>query len=347
MAKLKQNFVSEMAERGVDLAPRWKKILKEIAQKYSFVPDEQILSKSRWWKRPGKVGAVHCPGIISLGSRKQRAVLKIQGVRPTTSEGDMISEFEKQNTSKIIRPPKIFWFSPWDDKKQYEAFIMEEVVGKPAIINHPATEKELVAFFDLYEEYRKNCINTPWVSRPTSFSYRQDVKKWMKATEELRKKDKFKEVGDAALAERAIQAIEKNFKSDDLEFMHGHFQPGDLIVTKSHEVVLFSNLFWSWRIPFYDAVFGYHWWMLGMEHAKSFSEELLEKERRRWLDKMFDLPSAKKRPGGERLLNLALLERAIPALIVDRYLMDQTKLSAEIVAEAARRELKRLITQLD
>ena len=163
--------------------------------------------------------------------------------------------------------------------------------------------------------------------------------KWMKATEGQRESDSLKEKGDEDLAEEGIQIIENNLTVQDLEFMHGHFQPGDLIVTESDRVVLFSNLLWSWRIPFYDAVFGYHWWMLGMEHAEKFSEELLEKERKRWLDKIYQL-------GDEQPIKLALLERAIPALMVDRYLMDQSKPSARIITQAARRELKNLVKEL-
>lgn len=339
MDKFEQNVIIDMANRGVDLAPRWKKILKEIAQNASFIPDEKILSQSQWYKRPGKVGAVHCPGTIKVGSKRKRVVLKIQGVKPNSSEIDLIKSFDKQNKSKVIRPPRIFWCQRWDERKQYEAFIMEETDGKPVIVNHPATDKELNDFFDLYKEYRKNCIKKAWVKRPTSYTYREQFDKWIEATKDQRDKDPFKDSGDEDLVERGIEILEKSYTLHELDFMHGHFQPGDLIVAKSGEVVLFSNLFWGWRNPFYDAVFGYHWWMLGMEHAKNFSEDLLEKERKRWLDKIYPLEDRK-------AISLALLERAIPALMVDRYFMDQTKPSAEIITKSARKELKRLLKEL-
>jgi len=47
----------------------------------------------------------------------------------------------------------------------------------------------------------------------------------------------------------AIELVESNIDVGDLEFVHGHFDLGDLIRTKAGQVVLFSNLFWSWRVP--------------------------------------------------------------------------------------------------
>lgn len=342
---LPQSDISEMRLLGLDLGPRWQEVLEEVVSKTGFFPDRELLRKSEWW-RTGKIGAVHCPGFIEQGDERVRAVLKIQGTKPATSEAVMIKAFDEQDKSKIIRPPKIFLHLPWDKEKQYEAVLMEEVQGRPVITRHPATGEELDKFFEFYIEYRTNCRSKPWVAKPGEWSYREQVRRWRAATEKQYQADNLKELEDEELAEKGIEIIEKNLSSANLEFVHGHFQPGDLILTNDGSVVLFSNLFWSWRIPFYDAVFGYHWWMLGMEHAQELTPELLEKERQRWLEKIYALPQVKSDSKNKRLVTLALLERAVPALMVDRFMLDADKPAAVIITEGTRRELKRLIKEL-
>lgn len=338
---MKQNDISAMRTTGSDLSSRWESILGKISIETGFVPDRELLRQSEWWKT-GKIGAVHYPGIIVINGQKLRAVLKIQGTKPPTSEVEMIEKFAAQNQSKIIRPPKIYTHLPWNETDEYEAIIFEEASGKPVIADRLASDEQLTKYFKLYEEYRKNCLNSPWVEKPKFDGYKDRLHRWKEAVAVQRENDTLAQPEDENLAQKGTEILEHEITDRDLEFMHGHFQPGDLIVSGS-DVVLFSNLMWGWRQPFYDAVFGYHWAMLGMEHVEDFTAELLETERKRWLDKIFKLEAVK---GKEKLLNLALLERAIPALLVDRHLLDVTKPSAAIITEACRRELKRLISEL-
>tara|TARA_Y100000310_G_scaffold342936_2_gene448339 strand:- start:23 stop:1072 length:1050 start_codon:yes stop_codon:yes gene_type:complete len=342
---LPQDSISVMRTSGIDLKSRWQLILKEESGKIGFSPDKKLLRKSEWWKT-GKIGAVHCPGFVTVNGERVRGVLKIQGTKPPTSEVALIEGFAKQNRSKRIRPPRIFSHTPWSKEKQYEAFIVEEVQGEPVMNGRPADKKELNFFFELYNDYRANCRNKPWVTKPQSWSYAEQVNRWRSAVKEQSKVDPRRSPEDKRLVENAIDIVERNLLVEDLEFVHGHFQPGDLIKTPQGDFVLFSNLFWSWRIPFYDAVFGYHWWMLGMEYAKGLTPQSLEKERKRWLRKIFDLPEIRGNSKAERLANLALLERAVPALMVDRYMLAPDSQSEQIITEGARKELKRLISTL-
>lgn len=144
---------------------------------------------------------------------------------------------------------------------------------------------------------------------------------------------------------KAIDLIKSKLSVKDLEFVHGHIAVDDFRIGSKSEVVLKSNLFWGWRVPFYDIAFGYHWWMLGMEHARNLDSDLLEKERKRWLDKIYNLTEMKGNQRNQKLVTLALLERAVPALMVDRFMMNQTKPSAEIITKGARKELKRLLKE--
>jgi hypothetical protein len=341
-----QNDIAAMRTLGIDLAPRWKGILGRISADLNFQPNWELVSQGVWWKT-GKVGAVNCTGKITQKEKETPAVLKIQGTRPATSEFDMIESFKKQNKSKMIRPPHLYAHIPWNKKYQFEAIVMEQAEGTYSIVNHPATNSELDRFFSLFADYKENCLGIPWVKRPPKTSYKETLKKWLSAIVRQARTDEYSDPRDTILAERGAEIIDLYNQPENLEFVHGHFQPGDLVGPQSDgKHILFSNLFWSWRIPLYDLVFGYHWWMLGMEHSKNLTEEKLEKERKRWLDRMFSQKAVKTRPDGEKTLKLAMLERAIPALMVDRYMMDPTKPAYEIITKATRRELKRLILEL-
>lgn len=80
-----------------------------------------------------------------------------------------------------------------------------------------------------------------------------------------------------------------------------------------------------------------------MEHSKNLTIEKLEKARQRWLKRMYNLAEVKKQSQGQKLLNLALLEKAVPALMIDRSLLQHNTETEKIITIAARNELKRLI----
>lgn len=341
-----QNDVSAMREQGIDLSERWEYIFNEIITDTHFSPNIDSLRKIQWWKTD-KIGSVSCHGFIEEKSEKLPVLLKIQGTKPAMSEAHNIAFFQKQNKSKIIRSPKVYVHFPWNEQKQFEAFIVEEANGTCVIQSHPSKDKELDLFFELYEEYRLNSLNEPWLKKPEKVSYKDKLAMWMEAVKQQIKTDRLKDSGDNKLARSATRILNDSLTASSLEFMHGHFQPGDLIVNSNNsETVITSNLFWGWRNPFYDAVFGYHWWMLGMEHAENLTSKLLEKERDRWLQKIYSLSEVKENIENERLVTLALLERALPALMVDRFMIDETKPSAEIITKSAREELRRLIAEL-
>lgn len=342
-AEFEQNDVTAMRELGIDLSDRWWDLLPQILEETGFRPDWKQVRQSQWWKS-GKVGAVSIHGTFG---EETPAVLKLQGTKPQTSEGDQINQFDVQNKSEIIRSPKIFKHLPWDNKLQVEAIVFEEIQNAAySIVEHPAPQDHLDLYFDLYQEYRANCLNTSWIRRPASWSYANQVEKWIAATENMRQTDKFLLDLDWSLMRRGIEIIEDSLKVSDLEFMHGHFQPGDLLIKNNQEVILFSHLFWSWRIPHYDKVFGYHWWMLGMEHADGLTKDRYLSERKRWLDRIYALPDVQS-DSQKRFLKLAFLERAVPALMVDRLMLDQTKPSAKLITDFKREELKELIVELE
>lgn len=341
-AEFNQNDITAMRELGIDLSTRWRGLLPNVLQETNFRPDWERVRQSQWW-RTGKIGAVSIHGTFE---GKKPAILKLQGVKPKTSEVDQIHQFDAQNKSKIIRSPRVYKHLPWNKDLQLEAIVFEEIVNaRSSIAKHPAPQDQLDLYFDLYQEYRANCLNTPWVKKPSDWSYSEQVENWLRATENMREHDSFFQDTDWKLMRRGVEIIENNLSISNLEFMHGHFQPGDLLVVSKQEVVLFSHLFWSWRIPHYDKVFGYHWWMLGMEHVRGLTEEKYTTERQRWLDKIYGLPDVQSSKQ-KHLLKLAFLERAVPALMVDRLMLDQTKPSAELITKFKRQELEELVREL-
>lgn len=344
MGKFEQNDVSAMRTKGQDLSSRWKEILRTVSGKVGFAAGSQILRQSAWWKT-GKVGAIHIPG--TLKKQRVHCVLKIQGTKPKTSEALMIQCFARENKSKIIRPPKLYEYLEWDDENQFEALILEEVKGDRVIQGRPAKDENLEYFFRLYVEYRENCRGKPWVEKPKKYSFVKQLAIWKSAVKKQAESDRMCTKVDKELVDMAISLLEKNCDIENFEFVHGHFQPGDLIQTESSQVVLFSNLFWSWRMPFYDAVFAYHWWMLGMEHVLNFDGQLLEEEREKWQMQVYQLPEVAAKPEGKRLLNLAFLERAVAAFEVDRFMLSTEVSKQRIVYEGIRAEITRLLKELE
>ena len=340
MSKKEQNDISSLREVGRDLGGRWEKILNTVTSTSDFTTTGEKVREIQWWKT-GKVGSVTVYGQYE----GVPAVLKIQGTRPRTSQAEMIANFASQNKSKTVRPPQIFESIKWDDALEYEALILEEVKGSFPLTQRPSNSIELDKYFEIYEEYKVNCIQDPWLKRPGEYDYSKTLSSWMDAVIEQSSSDPFKDENDIKLVDKAVSILTANLNIDDLEFMHGHFQTGDLHKV-GNEVILTSNLFWSYRVPFYDAVFGYHWWMLGMEHKPDLTSNDLESERDQWLNKMYNLDSVNKRKDGEKMVTFALLERAIPALMVDRYMTDQSKHSAKVIAEHTRKELNRLVNEL-
>jgi len=236
----KQNEISHIYLKESDLREREKQVLKDAVQKTGFQP-QKITSRSSWWGSK-EIGAFFVSGKYN----GENAVLKIQGVKPTASEVYMIKAFQKANKSKLIRPPMLFAYLPWDEHERYEALILEPVEKR--VVGIPTNQKELNDFFNAYVDYRKNCLNKPWLNRPTeSISKRieSNFKLWGEASLHLYPKHTFRKAQDKDLIDKAVRILKKGYEGIDFEFQHGHFSQGDLY-EKSGRIVLLSNLYWGW-----------------------------------------------------------------------------------------------------
>lgn len=328
-------------EGGVDMSQREEETLSQIVGQTQFLPEKVIWRSSYWGTN--QVGAVHYLGSF----QGQPAVLKIQGVKPETSEIYIIGQFNSQNRSKIIRPPKIFYTIPWSDDAGFEAIIMEHVTGEQVLQSKKLQDKEtLKKFFDLYTEYRENCLpQKPWLSKPLNPDPSGEVEKTIAASLKAYSDHPFREEGDKELALGAAQILVKIYKDIDLEFVHGHISTYDLIY-QGDQVVLFSNLFWKWKFPFADSLVAYHWSIYELEHVENITPEQVDEQRALWQETLFALPTVKESRENSELLKAALLERAISGLILDSFLVNKDKPIAKYMTDSTREQVQKWMQEL-
>lgn len=344
--KIKKAFsqavnISDAFNTGADMSKREEEIVEDILKTSSFKPEEVIWRSSYWGT--SQIGAVHYRGEYN----GKPAVLKIQGVKPDVSEIDMIRRFAEQNRSKIIRPPILFYTIPWADNKGFEALIMEYVSGPKVLESKRLQTKENIhEFYNVYKEYKTNCLPlTPWLPRPQPLNYQEVLEKLITTSEKAYPNDPRKKLGDLDLAKQAYTVLAKVYSGKQLEFMHGHFSVEDLLRSGEH-IVIFSNLFWKYRVPFFDAIFGYHWFMFELSHVDGITPAQIEEQRGLWLEEIFSLPFITGSSDNTLLIKAVLLERAVAGFILDSLLTDSKKTIATYLTESCRDQAKKLIADI-
>ena len=320
------------------LESREKEVLELVNKKTGFLVEKNIWRSSYWGSKT--IGAANYLG----DWQGKRAVLKIQGAKPALSEIDVLKTFESQNRSKIVRTAKLFDYIGWSDEDQLEALIMEYVDG-PKIIKskRPTTEAEMDEFLRVYWEYRQNCRNTPWLDKPSKLpSFDQVTSKMAKVREEIYPHHPLRTAIDDQLIDEATEVLNTKITVDNLEFVHGHLSAEDIFRTNiSGEYVLFSNLFWNWKHPYYDLVFAYHWLIYNLAEYPETNEELIESQRELWIRKMEQVVSDKK------AFRVALLERAVAGLMIDAFAYIDPKNPAALpLIQSTRDQVRLLIDKL-
>lgn len=332
-------------ESGQDMSQKEHEVLTEIVEATAFIPQEAIWRSSYWGTN--QIGAVHYKGKYN----GQTSVLKIQGVKPEISEIFMIEEFTKQNRSKIIKPPLMLTSIPWNDEKGYEAFIAEFAEGEKVLKDGQLVDLvQIQRFFELYREYRDNCLpRIPWLPVPTSVDFEEGMKRLVQLALKAYPDHPFREKSDFELVQSAAELLDQLYERVPLEFIHGHLSANDLVYKSkgNREVILFSNLFWKWKHPFYDAIFAYHWFMFSLAKVDGITPEQVEEQRQLWFTQMDNLLITSSSIAQEkRLLKAALLERAAAGLLIDSFLVDKEKPIARYLTESTRQEVIRLTQEI-
>lgn len=328
---------------GLDMSNRESKILLDINSLTGFVPSKNIWRSKYWGKN---LGASHW-----LGEYKNKeSVLKIQGVKPEISEIYMIEEFSKQNRSQIISSPQIYYKLEWDDKKEYEAIIAEYASGDNVITDGKiVAKKEINTFFKYFIEYREKSIPiSPWLAKPEYSNYWENgLGNLLLNSKKAFPNHPFRNKGDVSLAKEAYNLLSKIYQNIELEFMHGHFSCKDLIYQNklSKKVILFSNLFWKWRYPYYDSVFAYHWFMYELANVHKITANQVEEQRKLWLDEIYEVTGAVKYKEIRKLVNAALLERSVAGFLLDSFLCDSSKPISKYLYGSTKNEAIRLMKE--
>ena len=334
-----QNEISHNYLKGSNLAQRELEVLEDACKKSGFIVNK-LVGRSSWWGS-SEIGAFHYDGNF----QGKRAVIKIQGVKPLVSEAYMINSFKKANQSKTIRPPYLYANLPWDESKRYEALILEFIEGD-LVIHLPTNKTEVKRFFELYQEYQENCLNSPWLDQPEgtiSEKIIDNFAKWRETSTRIYPEHSLRKNEDKDLIDSAVTALVHGYQNIEPQFMHGHLSDGDLYQV-DNQVVLLSNLYWSWRPPFYDAIFGYHWFMYHLNDVENITTENIEKQRDLWLEQIYSLPQTQGQ--NRKLLNLALLERATAGLNLDALSTNPDKPISKYLIEETRKQIKKLLKEL-
>ncbi len=336
-----QNIISRKALEKSDLKERVDQIVKEVVQKTEFEPN-RLLSESGWWGSE-QIGAFHFKGEW----QERSVVLKVQGNKPETSEIYMIESFDKNNKSDWIRPPRIYESMPWNDKRGYEALILEDA-GTEKVVNLPTNKKEIDEFFTIYKEYKEKCCDQRWIEKPDS-SVSEEIEdkfdKWREISKKMYGQHPYRKEGDEELIDKSIKILKEGYEGASWEFQHRHLSDGDLY-KKDGQIIVLSNLYWSHRPANYDAIFAYHWYMYHLSDLNNISEQQIEEQRQLWM-KGIKKTIRPENKSEEKLLDLALLERATAGLVLDALSLDTEDKHAQYLVERTRDEVKRLCKNLD
>lgn len=329
-------------QEGADMSDREQSILEHIVESTGFEPEKVIWRSSYYGTK--QIGAVHYVGKFN----NEEAVLKIQGVKPDISESYMIGQFAQQNRSRIVRPPKLFSTIPWSDDQGYEALLMEFVSGPKVLDGKKLQSKENIEeFYKVYQEYRQNCLpNKPWLPEPERPNLQEVLEKIIANADKAYPNDPRRQPGDKELAAEAYKVLEEFYKDKPLmEFQHGHFSVEDLL-RSGDEVVIFSNLFWKYRPPLFDAVFGYHWCILELNHVEDITPQQVDEQRELWQQAMMSVPFIKESEENQNFVKAVILERAVASFLLDSLLVDVNKPIANYLTESSRDQTRKFMAEL-
>jgi hypothetical protein len=364
-------FISN-AEQYLDqpkLEQRLDSILDSLQAEYDLSVTEQLAASDYYGT--GKVGAV----LYLVEFKGQKAVLKVQGVKPEQSEPDIIEQFQQQNQSQLIRPPQVLLSVPWDEKRQYAAFVMEYISGD--LVMAPSQlhkSSEISHFFDLYQEYRRKCINQPWLEKPAETDSAQllatKYQRLQQVAPDVKPHSPYRQEQDPDLIAASLKQLQAFYQGIEPQFQHGHFSLHDLLAVADQansgtgsnsqlsgrspdqgrqtsgpsSIVLLSNLFWRWTWPYQDAVFAYHWFIYSLATVPEITPSKVEQQRQLWLKQIYQLAENEQQ---QQLITAALLERAIAGLLIDAVAyIDQEFSIAQHLVDSTRQQVQTLSQKL-
>lgn len=305
------NKITEKYFDNIDFADRLDRVFDSILDETGFVTERELFRGKIY--QDDKLGSV----IFKGRYKNKKAVLKIQGIEPEMSELDIIESFNKQNKSNKIRLPKVYESKEWDKKEKFSYLVLEYIEGKRIFEPPMATSKQIDEFVDFYKELKSRAISRSFIKRSDSdknviqfFSERVSI--WS----QIALSQKKLKAQNTRIAQEFINVSLRKMSNIKMEFTHGHLSYDDVIKNKKGKYVLMSNLFWSYRPEYYDAVFNIWASIKSMRDKRVKSAKMIDYIEK-WRKSYKRLPMIEKDVKFDGLFNSMMMERCVGALLVD------------------------------
>jgi len=309
-AKHMSNKITEKYFIQDDFSQREADVLARVIGETGFVVEKEIFRGTIYDKN--KVGSLIYKGML----KGQRAVLKLQGLKPEVDEGEIISHFTAQNESKIVRVPILYTHQPWTEERGY-GYLITEYLDFPKIFEMPfATKEQMRDFVLFYQEYRTSAITRSWVEPETKDSLaftvlRADI--WQKISEH---KKRLVANDYASYLARYRSVMEKHMPTIPMVFCHGHLTADDIYRTPDNSFVVLSNLYWSYRPQWYDLAFNIWSCLLHIRDTNYTFEQFLRYVTE-WCAIYRTIPVVQQDKDFDRKITALLLERTMGAILAD------------------------------
>jgi len=306
---MQNNITGRYFSQG-DFSLRADEVLDFVGRETGFIPEQEIFRGFIYDRR--KVGS-----LIYRGTwRGQPAVLKLQGLKPDLDEGAILEAFAAQNRSRLVRLPKAYVHVPWSDSLGC-MYLISEYVDAPHIFEPPtATADQLADFCRFYQEYRTAGVREPWIDAPEASALEVTMAKMLHWLRICSDKGRIAPDVVAPRFSRFAAIAEKRLRGESLVFGHGHLTADDIFKPSDGGYVLMSNLFWGWRLPWYDLAFNLWSCNLRLRDTRVGFADFLEMQDA-WRDAYRSIPVVQLDPDFDRRFDLVMLERTLGAILAD------------------------------
>jgi hypothetical protein len=269
------NRLSDNALTADDGQALIERALAEVEREYGWRPHEASpLYRGRFYES-GKIGSF----ITRVTNRDgDSAVLKLQ-LRPVPyDEGMIIRHIRPQIRTERIRLPGILFDEPWSEEKGYGILVSEDASAFPRLWkDHCPTEEELKRHEDFLGEFMHYVLPIdPFLPVPDG-SVRERHREML---------DHFSDVAQASTHQhidlKEVEGMKERYARilgkaafDGFHFTHAHLSGMEIRIDPDTQAyVLFSNLLWSFRPTYYEALFPFWVDAMGIRDVNVSSDDL-------------------------------------------------------------------------
>ncbi|PJA47247.1 hypothetical protein CO172_02465 [Candidatus Uhrbacteria bacterium CG_4_9_14_3_um_filter_36_7] len=301
-----------------DFSQRQEEVLQEVVAKTGFELKEKIFVGTIYDKN--KIGSIIFSGVY----KNKSAVLKLQGLKPDLDEPLVIEKFYAQNKSNSIRLPEIYFFEPWQEDKGYGFFIAEQIETSRIFEMPFANQEQMHTYITFYQDYRTKAITQPWskneIPDPLRFTFER-IDNWRKISES---KKRLKTEDYVPYLLNYYPLVSPHLSKFNMVFSHGHLTANDIYKDPKNPngFILFSNLWWSYRLEWYELAFNL-WACVNNIKDTSKTFEQIRDYLEDWIKIYKTIPVVQTDSDFDEKISVLLLERFLGAILVDIGVHDQ------------------------